>query len=163
MAADTTRFPRNCVTANYTILPDSTIDVKNCFFIAGNTTIPRCIQGVAKRRPGGTEAQLQVGFVPGVPMGSYNVAAIVGRPNWGYAAAAVYSCEDIGGVLQESLFLIARVPFMERALRQKLLEQMRCRGYEIRDPLERGRNGGRCRYFDRVGFELGSFGNMGMS
>lgn len=140
-------FAFDCVTANYTLTEEGTIDVLNCSF---NKTAdrPACLPGVATRRPGLPSSRLQVSFRPGMPPGSYNVAAVLGRRNYGYFAAAVYSCEIVNGVPVEGLFIITRAPYAPGFVKERLMERLRCKGYLFSDELVPTPHSRMCKYFD---------------
>lgn len=129
------RFSANsCVTANYTLstLSPPTIDVLNCQ-ATPNGQRPRCVTATAKKRPNATfNSQLQVQFFPQVPPGDYNVAAIIGNPNHGYFAAAVYSCDRFPPKFEplDGFFIISRSPYAPVFALKRLIRQLKCNGYK---------------------------------
>lgn len=127
-----------CVTANYTISQTDPfqIDVLNCQDQLSFSR-PQCVVGTAgKRTDAKYNSQLQVRFNQNMPFGDYNIAALVGLPNYGYFGAVVYSCfrpRGPGTSPLQSFFFIARSPFASGATLRKLILRLRCNGYEI-DP-----------------------------
>lgn len=146
--------PGICTAANYTLNADGSIAVKNCFLPPGRPR-PLCFEGFAAGVAGGAPGQLSVAFPP-LPPGPYNVAALLGNANYGYAAAAVYTCEIKEGRPVEGLFILARTPFTSRAILRKLAQKLRCRGFSLEDKFVPGLNGPDCKYFSGPeGFDIG--------
>jgi len=143
----------NCVTANYTLKSDGTVAVLNC--AQRSQSPPTCGVAVAsKRRP--EPGYLQVKFA-GFPAGPYNVAAVLGDKQYGYYAAAVYSCSVIPGrPVEEQWYILMRKPYQaERALHQ-LGRKLACKGYNMyRGKLFKTNQGQGCDYFNGPkGFQL---------
>lgn len=131
-----------CVTANYTASA-SGLDVLNCF---STSPTVNCVTGTATLSPD-SSSRLTVKF-PGSPGGPYNIAALLGDPEYGYAAAAVYSCTVIAGKARESWFILSRVPYRTKFILYRLLHKLRCKGYSVSllDFLPT-RQGAGCNYF----------------
>lgn len=132
----------SCVTANYTASPTG-LDVLNCFQAGPSVN---CVLGAATQTPEST-SRLSVQF-PGSPPGPYNIAALLGDPEYGYAAAAVYSCAEFGGRTVEQWFIIARSPYHSKYTLYELLYKLRCKGYNISlSDLTPSKQGTGCSYF----------------
>lgn len=146
----------SCVTANYTLTENGELDVLNCFF---TPDMPRasCLNGSARVRRGGRTSQLEVQF-PGTPYSNYNVAAILGNPNYGYAAVAVYSCRVVGNDIFDGFFILARVPFQSQRVLKRLKDKLKCMGYAVDDhTFERTKHAPECSYFSgEKGFDIDS-------
>ncbi len=147
----------NCVTANYTLQPDSSIGVLNCFSNS-RTVKPRC--GVARARPrpnSDSPGRLLVKFRGSpFPEGAYNVAALLGDATYGYSAAAVFSCSRFRGSRGTSWFFIVRDPLYARLSTRRLIRRLRCKGYDFKGvrlyPTYQGRG---CKYFyGKNGYEI---------
>lgn len=143
-------FQNRCVTANYTINGPK-IDVLNCQHISGDPK-PACIIGFAERRPGGSTAQLQVAFGD-LPPGPYNVVALLGKSSYGYYAAAVYSCFQVGDRFVKTFFFIARSPYRPNSVFRKLKSVLKCKGFLLDDPFRMTEHPATCKYFDS-GFDV---------
>jgi len=143
----------DCVTANYSLRADGkSVDVLNCQHNSSNSQgKPICVSGMASMRPliPADPAYLQVKFGPDFPPGAYNVAAVLGSKEYGYYAAAVYSCRFFRGKAVEGWFILIRNPYeAERAL-YKLQSKLACVGYNIYAsklfPTTQGKG---CKYFN---------------
>lgn len=155
-----------CVTANYTILPTSppSISVLNCEFRPRQDARPQCVRGTATRRPGAQRpTQLQVSFFQFAPPGQYNIAALLGNANYGYYAAAIYSCRRLpNGQLIDGFYLIARSPYAPRSVRRMLIRRLRCNGYQVsmrtgpklKPYFEPSFNGRTCQYIKYNGYKF---------
>lgn len=145
-----------CTTAYYTPSFDGTIHVLNCFHPRARPR-PLCTEGVASRRPdGGSDSRLQVQFSPQIPPGSYNIAAVLGSPQYGYFAAAVFSCSVVRGKPVTSWFMLARSPFRSWFTLRLLQQKLKCMGYPIfKEKLFRTEHGPSCTYlFSGKGFDV---------
>lgn len=129
------RVSRNsCVTANYTLASTDPlrIDVLNCGFNPEVNVRPSCVRANATRRPDAKfDTQLQVRFFTFLPPGKYNIVALLGDRNFGYQAAAVYSCEFVNGKPVDGFFLIARSPYAPFFIMKRLIRRLRCNGYHV--------------------------------
>ncbi len=146
--------PFDCATANYTLLPGNSIDVKNCFFSSSFGPDVKCLFGKATERPGAqSTSRLQVLFNPAFPPGPYNIAALLGKPEDGYYAAAVYSCVNFGGTLAQQWYMLGRSPTNPENILSELLSELTCNGYSIcESELIKTVHDGNCKYFDQEGF-----------
>lgn len=126
-----------CVAARYTALPNNAVGVLNCYYYRDTGMAkPDCVEGDAKQGTDSTTAsRLHVNF--GSPSNSgksnYNIAALLGDAEYGYYAAAVYSCSFRDGTPRESWFILVRNPYLpEEGLRQ-ILWRLQCKGYDVRN------------------------------
>lgn len=147
----------NCVTANYTSRPDSSIGVLNCY--SNNQTVEaRCLFARARPRPNSdSPSRLLVKFrgLP-FPEGSYNIAALLGDATYGYSAAAVFSCRTVGGQPESGWFFLVRDPYFSTLATRRLIRRLRCKGYSFKGVrLYRTYQGRGCKYFDgENGFKI---------
>lgn len=125
-----------CVTANYTLSQKSPvmIDVLNCQD-RQEFDKPQCVEGTASIRPDAEyDSQLQVSFSERAPPGDYNIVALLGYPNYGYHAAAVYSCsilEQQAERISDGFFILSRTPYAPAFILRRMLAELRCNGYEV--------------------------------
>jgi lipocalin len=124
-----------CITANYTLNPNKTVDVLNCQVLGAGKRKPSCVRAIGARRPGLEASKLTVSFPNFNPIPSpYNVAAVLGSAEKGYTAAAVYTCGvAVPGATPEKpgFFIIARsVVNRERTL-LKLQTILKSKGYDV--------------------------------
>jgi lipocalin len=134
------RFSSNrCVTANYSLLPNGTVDVLNCEARGTGRVKPSCVAGLAKVRANATmSAQLQVEF-PRFPVdpanpGAYNVVALLGCSRTGYHAAAVYGCGTLTpGLppLEPGIFILSKSLENREETLEKLKRQLKCNGFDV--------------------------------
>lgn len=136
--------PKGCVTANYSSVSQG-IGVLNCFDNGRNSS--SCLPGIATR-PGSSPARLRVNFGGSGPGGPYNIAALLGAPEYGYYAAAVFSCRIRKGRPSASWFILARLPYRPKRILREMRRKLRCKGYNIyRERLFPTRQGRGCNYF----------------
>lgn len=152
-SGDATRMSTNrCVTANYTLLEDGTINVLNCQ-LPEDEDRPQCQRAVAERRVGEQPPHLQVQFARLIRAGPYNVAALLGDAESGYEAAAVYSCSVSEDGFGEGFFIIARSPERAEYVIEKISAHLRCLGYSLKDQFVTSYLGDDCKFFnERDGF-----------
>lgn len=151
-----------CATANYTLLSTRplTVQALNCEYLPGMNPRPQCVRGTVTRRPNTQfNTQLQVRFFRFAPPGAYNIAAILGDKNYGYYAAAVYSCRRLpNGKLTDGFYLISRSPYAPRFVQSRLIRKLRCNGYRVstrtlrfKPVFEPSFNGPTCEYINPNG------------
>lgn len=144
-----------CTTARYTPRAGG-IDVLNCSFLKADKRAG-CVRARATVRAGaGSVSRLQVDFGRGIPAGDYNVAALLGDAEYGYYAAAVFSCVVIKGKARTIWFFIARTPFRPWRTLWQLQRKLRCKGYPVYlEKLTKTRHGRGCKYFfNKGGFKV---------
>lgn len=133
----------NCVSANYSSFANGSILVRNCFFSGGPSAT--CVDGRATKTEKPGNLAVRFGQSPPNP---YIVAGLLGEAEWGYYAAAVYSCSVREGEFRELWFLIARSPYLPRRTFNRLARKLRCNGYDLSRtefvPTKQGRG---CEYF----------------
>ena len=144
-----------CVTANYTLNDSGGINVINCqTLIPGNVTCVRAFASI--RESGNSPSHLQVQFPP-LPPGPYNVAELLGDKEYGYYAAAVFSCEAPvpGAPDAPTWYIIVRNPYFYDLALQVLANKLRCKGYDLsKEQFYSTNQGAGCKYFDGPeGFE----------
>lgn len=144
----------DCVTANYTDAREDPfrIAVLNCQ-VSNKSTVPECVTANATKISGGQyDSQLQVQFFPQFPPQSYSVAALLGNPNHGYAAAAVYGCDKFPPMFvpTDGFYIISRTPYAPTFILKRMIKKLRCNGYKnvrFADFIKTN-NSKECAYFD---------------
>lgn len=126
----------SCVTANYSVRTEHPlrIDALNCQFDPAADPRPQCAEvNVTRQEKYEYDSQLRVQFFPDVPPSKYNIAALVGDVNYGYQAAAIYSCRKNfeSGDTVEGVYIISRTPFAPRYIFRELNRRLRCNGYRL--------------------------------
>jgi lipocalin len=128
-----------CVTANYSLLLNSTVDVLNCQARGPGQVKPTCVTGSAKARANATKAaQLQVQF-PKFPAssanpGTYNVVALLGSRKSGYHAAAVYGCGTLIPSLpplEPGIYILSKTLANPEKTLEKLKRKLKCKGFDV--------------------------------
>lgn len=133
-----------CVTANYSQSTSGTISVLNCQQ-PSPTVRPQCIKGTAVPV---SNAKLALTFFPGAPPSFYQVATLLGGENYGYFAAAVYSCVVTPVGPKEGFFILARAPYMPPLILDNIRKKIQCKGYQVVEPFVRTRFPKDCEFFD---------------
>ncbi len=140
-----------CVSARYTALPNNEVGVLNCYYYrGGKMQKPDCVVGKAKQAADSTTAsRLRVSFGSPSNSGGYNIAALVGDAEYGYYAAAVYSCSFRNGIPRESWFILVRNPYLQQVAFRQILWRLQCKGYDVRNVVFFKTNQGQgCKYWD---------------
>lgn len=152
----------SCITANYTLVSTQPpiVAVLNCEFLPHKNRRPQCVRGSATQRVNAQfNTQLQVSFFKFAPPGAYNIAALLGDNNYGYQAAAIYSCRRLpNGKLTDGFYLIARSPYAPKFIKSRLIRRLRCNGYRVstrrlrfKAYFEQSFNGPSCQYIKANG------------
>lgn len=121
-----------CVNAFYRLTSTNplSIDVVNCKTPSGSQT-QECSGATASERPGGDlKSQLQVKFAKSNFTGAYNIIGLLGFPNHGYFAAAVYFCERRGDDVSDGFYILSRTPYAPVSTLRRMIKQLRCNGYK---------------------------------
>jgi lipocalin len=149
-----------CITANYSLNPNATVNVLNCQVLGPGRRRPSCVRAIGARRPGLEPSRLTVSF-PGfrpTPF-PYNVAAVLGAPEaGGYTAAAVYACGSaVPGATPDlpGFYILGRSVENRQAVLQQLKHKLKDLGYNV-DVDFVPTDHTDCLYFnDPTGFDLG--------
>lgn len=139
-----------CVAARYTDSGRGVIGVLNCESSPSDAKA-QCVVGAAKARPGGgTSGRLEVRFGGGSP-GPYNIAALLGDAEYGYYAAAVFSCNVVDGKPRTAWFFLARNPYRPYVTLWELTQRLSCMGYDVySERLLMTKQGKGCKYWFRA-------------
>jgi lipocalin len=151
-----------CVTANYSLSPNGTVNVLNCEARGPGRVKPSCVIGTGKARADATKtAQLQVQF-PNFPAssgnpGTYNVVALLGCRKTGYHAAAVHGCGTlIPGLppLEPGIYILSKTLSNPVKTLEELKRKLKCNGFDVSVKF-RPVNHTTCAYFfDPPGFTV---------